>query len=604
MIIYESNSCKISLIDVKKIHKCVHCGNYDQEGFVEFLIKPSLKSYYHVECVTEALHKDMELYKIPKKKIGVLSNNKKDKAVAKKILKNNGKIIAKILYIDGYIYLDHPYDLELINKYKFFKKFQYRNNVWSIHQSAIDSEIMNFILKLQNHFGDYQWNMDEKTFLFLKNKNIEIKERMNKARELKKIKDKNDTSFIENLDLSFSKIEIENSIKKALVFLKTSDGSVLFSEDYWDYSHKSITTMMLNAKIENKKTLFIISQEHINKLLVLTQNIINEKGFLLTNENIKFKELNEKIIFFDIFHINKLKDLITSKNKPDIAVIYDDLNVFNSAKKDLIFELFGKINQKIIITKTLPDSTPYNSYNIFKFLKKDLFPNKKIFSYRYCDPKETNYGTDFSGRENITEFLRKISPYYFSFIDNENKQTKFHYNIVDFVNSQKYKNLDLELRKSFFSKQYNKINKLDENDITLLKSMIEHCSYEKYEYLSKEIDMNQSDICFISQSNDLINNYRKLNQAFNYQEFINLNDDEIKKIKKIYVNDISANIDIMSSFYRRVPNDTIVYHYIFENTIEDVVIKILKKNNGKKFSQKDFNQSFISDYLSLTQNDA
>ena len=46
---------------------------------------------------------------------------------------------------------------------------------------------------------------------------------------------------------------------------------------------------------------------------------------------------------------------------------------------------------------------PVELYPLLCMLRPDLFHNFKLFGYRYCDPKETRFGKDWNGSENIKE---------------------------------------------------------------------------------------------------------------------------------------------------------------------------------------------------------
>lgn len=42
-------------------------------------------------------------------------------------------------------------------------------------------------------------------------------------------------------------------------------------------------------------------------------------------------------------------------------------------------------------------SRPVEMYNLMKIIRPDLVTSFTTYASRYCNPKETNYGTDYSG---------------------------------------------------------------------------------------------------------------------------------------------------------------------------------------------------------------
>ena len=48
-------------------------------------------------------------------------------------------------------------------------------------------------------------------------------------------------------------------------------------------------------------------------------------------------------------------------------------------------------------------SKPNEVFETLKALRPDLFSDFKTYASRYCDPKKTKYGTDYSGTSNSKE---------------------------------------------------------------------------------------------------------------------------------------------------------------------------------------------------------
>ena len=48
-------------------------------------------------------------------------------------------------------------------------------------------------------------------------------------------------------------------------------------------------------------------------------------------------------------------------------------------------------------------SRPVELYNLFKIIRPDIIPSFTEYVYRYCAPKQTKYGMDYSGNSCTTE---------------------------------------------------------------------------------------------------------------------------------------------------------------------------------------------------------
>ena len=68
-----------------------------------------------------------------------------------------------------------------------------------------------------------------------------------------------------------------------------------------------------------------------------------------------------------------------------------------------LMPIIKKSKRVILITGTPILAKPVELYPLLCMLRPDLFHNFKLFGYRYCDPKETRFGKDWNGSENIKE---------------------------------------------------------------------------------------------------------------------------------------------------------------------------------------------------------
>jgi SWI/SNF-related matrix-associated actin-dependent regulator 1 of chromatin subfamily A len=48
-------------------------------------------------------------------------------------------------------------------------------------------------------------------------------------------------------------------------------------------------------------------------------------------------------------------------------------------------------------------SRPVELFNLLKIIRPDIFNYFKEYAFRYCRPKETNYGMDYGGNEHRKE---------------------------------------------------------------------------------------------------------------------------------------------------------------------------------------------------------
>lgn len=57
----------------------------------------------------------------------------------------------------------------------------------------------------------------------------------------------------------------------------------------------------------------------------------------------------------------------------------------------------------LMLTGTPLLARPSEIYNLLKILRPDVFRSFKEFGYRFCNPKETIFGVDWTGSSNMRE---------------------------------------------------------------------------------------------------------------------------------------------------------------------------------------------------------
>lgn len=57
-------------------------------------------------------------------------------------------------------------------------------------------------------------------------------------------------------------------------------------------------------------------------------------------------------------------------------------------------------------------SRPAEVYNLIKIIRPDICPTFNDFSLRYCDPKATRFGTDYTGSTCTTELHYLLTSVY------------------------------------------------------------------------------------------------------------------------------------------------------------------------------------------------
>lgn len=101
-------------------------------------------------------------------------------------------------------------------------------------------------------------------------------------------------------------------------------------------------------------------------------------------------------------------DYLCDLNAPFLAIDeFQKVSNRKSQRTNAIIRLAKKPKYLIEISGTPSENRPSELYHPVSWLAPHLFPNKRTYQIRYCGPKNTGFGTSFTGASNIAE-LHKI----------------------------------------------------------------------------------------------------------------------------------------------------------------------------------------------------
>ena len=100
------------------------------------------------------------------------------------------------------------------------------------------------------------------------------------------------------------------------------------------------------------------------------------------------------------------------KNQQFNTVIADEAHYLKSRdsqrSKELV-PILSAAKRVILLSGTPVLSKPVEIYNILRILRPDVTPSFKDFTSRYCDPKQTRFGMDYSGSACTPELHHLLS---------------------------------------------------------------------------------------------------------------------------------------------------------------------------------------------------
>ena len=81
----------------------------------------------------------------------------------------------------------------------------------------------------------------------------------------------------------------------------------------------------------------------------------------------------------------------------------------DAKRSQQLIPILMKSKRTILLSGTPILSRPVELYNLMKAVRPDLTPSFTIYANRYCNPKDTPYGLDYSGNACTKELHYLIS---------------------------------------------------------------------------------------------------------------------------------------------------------------------------------------------------
>lgn len=75
----------------------------------------------------------------------------------------------------------------------------------------------------------------------------------------------------------------------------------------------------------------------------------------------------------------------------------------DSQRSKYLVPVLMKCKRILLLSGTPILARPYEIYNLIRIIRPDIFYSFKTFGMRYCSPRETYYGVDWSGSANMSE---------------------------------------------------------------------------------------------------------------------------------------------------------------------------------------------------------
>lgn len=101
--------------------------------------------------------------------------------------------------------------------------------------------------------------------------------------------------------------------------------------------------------------------------------------------------------------------------KPQL-IILDEVQLLidhNSLRSKAVAELCKGVPKVIALSGTPLVNRPIELWTILNILDPKAFPSRYSFAHRYCGPKRTFWGWDFTGASNLTELNQRLQPVMF-----------------------------------------------------------------------------------------------------------------------------------------------------------------------------------------------
>ncbi|CAI2373984.1 unnamed protein product [Moneuplotes crassus] len=79
------------------------------------------------------------------------------------------------------------------------------------------------------------------------------------------------------------------------------------------------------------------------------------------------------------------------------------LKNFRAKRSKILIPILARMRRVLLLSGTPMLAKPVELFNLLKILRPDIFYNFTDYAKRYCKPKETNYGMDYSGNDHTKE---------------------------------------------------------------------------------------------------------------------------------------------------------------------------------------------------------
>ena len=330
---------------------------------------------------------------------------------------------------------------------------------------------------------------------------------------------------------------------------------------------KFISFIFINYKINMKFLKFIeIAIFLIINILLYVFSYYNKKFYNIESINDLFfkKDRNIFFAFFQIFEplLNTMVDLHNQPNNSNIKKIKED--VLNSINKYFYYHLIiNKNDYKILLTQSNSKyNININNINLIiseKFIKNKTYKTRSTFTEEKRGIKNDfiillNYFIDFYIKlakkncfENFYENLREYLNYnkLLLIFLLEGKNFKMEYNLMKFLNSNKYKNKNNLLRDSIFNYLKYYIIIIHDNEIIEKNNNIKFLNYiiilkVNIKYLKITKSLKNIIKFFTHNASKLYNIIEK------YKTIIGKNLEKIINLKK-YLKNLIENKDIFEN---------------------------------------------------------
>jgi len=109
--------------------------------------------------------------------------------------------------------------------------------------------------------------------------------------------------------------------------------------------------------------------------------------------------MNQCCIFIMSYELAAKKDQELQKHNFNMCIADEThyLKSRDTKRSKALVPILQQSKRVLLLSGTPVLAKPCEIYNILKIIRPDICPSWMDFSQRYCDPKDTRYGKDYSG---------------------------------------------------------------------------------------------------------------------------------------------------------------------------------------------------------------